>query len=490
MFSSVFIRSTPPKFVKGALSVRWRQRVLPAMTLPASSSALSRLHVMPNRAAARGPWSLPAYSISRASVSSSRPSSRRGLASLASSPAGLRSFNAGIENLEVPVSSAHARDTCLRGDGHPRRAPRVDSRRRPTLPPDSPVLPVLFPNHTQFFRTRTCDLCEVMIRLRRPSSASNIPSLCKYTWNYYSIGGLLDLRRRFSFLLSADAASGSGQPRLWQEAGKRVRARQDMSNGAAAVADSANVEPAGLGVAQNLQQQLMASGHERPEEDACPICFDLIELPMNEHSKMNVCCMKKVCNGCRLAAHQRGIYGRCPFCRTPFANDDASGLAMVQKRVIKGDAEAIAHLGCKYYYGELGLAKNVPGAIELYTEAAELGSVNAHHRLGVAYYTGDGVEEDKPRGIDHLQQAAMKGHVASRNNLGVAEYKNGHYEVAVQHWMISAKMGFEMSLNSIKEMFKVGHATKAQYAEALLGYRDAVEETKSPQREEAKRLGF
>ena len=55
--------------------------------------------------------------------------------------------------------------------------------------------------------------------------------------------------------------------------------------------------------------------------------------------------------------------------------------------------------------------------------------------------------------------------------------------------MISAKMGYEMSLNSIKKRFKEGHATKAQYAEALLGYRDAVEEMKSPQREEAKRLG-
>ena len=33
-----------------------------------------------------------------------------------------------------------------------------------------------------------------------------------------------------------------------------------------------------------------------------------------------------------------------------------------------------------------------------------------------------------------------------------------------------------------------GRATKAQYAEALMGYRDAVEETKSPKREEAKRL--
>ena len=83
----------------------------------------------------------------------------------------------------------------------------------------------------------------------------------------------------------------------------------------------------------------------------------------------------------------------------------------------------------------------------------------------------------------------MQGHANSRNNLGAVEYNNWNYKLAVQHWMISAKMGYEMSLNGIKAMFKDDHATKAQYAEALMGYRDAVEEMKSPQREEAKRLG-
>ena len=235
----------------------------------------------------------------------------------------------------------------------------------------------------------------------------------------------------------------------------------------------------------------MASGHERPEGDRCPICFDLIELPMDKHSRVNVCCMKSVCNGCRLAARRRGMYNRCPFCRTHLPTDDASALAMIQKRVDKKDAAAIKGLGYLQYNGKLGLTKDVPRAIELWTEAAELGSIDAHHELGLVYYHGDGVEEDKPRGIHHWQQAAIKGHVDSRHNLGLAEYNyNGNYNLAVQHLMISAKMGYEKSLNGIKEMFQEGHhATKAQYAEALIGYRDAVEETKSPQREEAKRLG-
>ena len=253
------------------------------------------------------------------------------------------------------------------------------------------------------------------------------------------------------------------------------------------VTGSAGDESADL-AARNLQQRL-GSGHERLEGDACPICYQFIGLPVYEHSMRNVCCMKSVCKGCILAACQRGMYNSCPFCRTALPADDASKLAMVQKRVDKGDAEAINFLGNAYYFEELGLAKDVPRAIELWTEAAELGSLDAHCQLGDAYYSGDGVEEDEQRGIQHWQQAAMEGDVESRYNLGVVEKNRGNYELAVQHLMISAKMGFEESLNAIKKIFKEGHVTKAQYAEALLGYRDAVEEMKSPKREEAKRLG-
>ncbi|EJK57305.1 hypothetical protein THAOC_22668 [Thalassiosira oceanica] len=153
------------------------------------------------------------------------------------------------------------------------------------------------------------------------------------------------------------------------------------------------------------------------------------------------------------------------------------------------DADAIHNLGLKYCYGNLGLTKDVPRAVELWTDAAELGSVEAHYDLGIAYYIGDGVEEDKPRAIQHWQEAAMKGHVESRRNIGVVEFNEGNYKLAMKHLMISAKMGYEDSLNSVKQMFMGGLATKAQYAEALRGYGDAVEEMKSHQREEAKRLG-
>ena len=199
--------------------------------------------------------------------------------------------------------------------------------------------------------------------------------------------------------------------------------------------------------------------------------------------------MKRLCNGCILATERRGLSGSCPFCRTPLPTDDASALAMIQKRVDKGDVEAICCLGNQYYSGVFGLRKDVPRAIELWTEAAELGSLAAHNQLGHMYCTGNGVEEDKPMGTRYWQQGAMKGDVDSRHNHGAVEDEHGNHQLALQHYMISAKMGYQYSLNNIKLLFAEGHATKAQYAEALLGYRDAVEGMKSRQREEARRLG-
>ena len=47
-------------------------------------------------------------------------------------------------------------------------------------------------------------------------------------------------------------------------------------------------------------------------------------------------------------------------------------------------------------------------------------------------------------------------------------------------------MGDKESLDNIKDMLVQGDATKQQYAEALKGYQDSVQETKSPERDNAK----
>ncbi|EJK77368.1 hypothetical protein THAOC_00802, partial [Thalassiosira oceanica] len=215
----------------------------------------------------------------------------------------------------------------------------------------------------------------------------------------------------------------------------------------------------------------------------------------------------KNCNACRLVKycgvdcqrahrkkHKKACKKRAAELKdeqlTPPTDNDTDTLAMVQARVAKNDPAAICFLGKKYFFGDYGLKKDMERAVRLWEEAAELGSVDALFSLGNSYDLGDGVKQDKAKAVAFYAKAAMQGHVDCRHNLGYFEGKKGNHDRAVRHWLISAKMGGEQSLELIKKFFRAGFATKEQYAEALKGYQDAVEEMKSHDRDEAKVYEF
>ena len=116
--------------------------------------------------------------------------------------------------------------------------------------------------------------------------------------------------------------------------------------------------------AELKDEELYSQGHERVEADFCPICTLPIPLPMVVHSVFEACCMKRVCNGCNVAAKKRGM-DDCPFCRTPYPDNDAERLAMIQARVEKKDPAAIYFLGDGYYHGKLGLQKDTKKAVRV-----------------------------------------------------------------------------------------------------------------------------
>ncbi|EJK74163.1 hypothetical protein THAOC_04176 [Thalassiosira oceanica] len=241
--------------------------------------------------------------------------------------------------------------------------------------------------------------------------------------------------------------------------------------------------------AELKDEQLYSQGLDRPEGDFCPICTLPIPLPMDKHSGFNACCMKRICHGCTVAAQKRGLLD-CAFCRTAILDNDADNLAMVHARVAKKDPEAINFLGEKFVHGQLGLQKDMRKAVELFTEASELGSIKALCNLGIAYHCGEGVQQDTVKAVEVYKKAAMQGNAQSRHNLADWEVRKGNNDRAVRHLLISAKMGDDDSVDNIKRAFEAGFATKDQYAEALKGYQDAVEEMKSYDRDEAKRLGY
>ena len=114
----------------------------------------------------------------------------------------------------------------------------------------------------------------------------------------------------------------------------------------------------------------------------------------------------------------------------------------------------------------------------------------AHYNLGVLYFDGTDVEKDMDKAIRHSEAAAMSGFVLARYHLGCMEYNAENYDLALQRWMISAKLGLQISLDEVKDLVKDGLATKADYAAALRGYQSAIEETSSPERDEAIKFGF
>ena len=235
--------------------------------------------------------------------------------------------------------------------------------------------------------------------------------------------------------------------------------------------------------AELKDEALFSQGHESLFGE-CPIC--MIPLPSDPtQSRVIMCCMKRICTGCILAALERGMHNICAFCREPAPCDNASALALVQKRVDAGDAYALYFLGEIYLHGQYELQKDESRAAELFRESANLGSLEAHCKLGLMYATGKGLRTNMTNAEYHCEIAAKGGHPDARTNLGRTEVINQNYGRALKHWMIAAKMGEESPLKGIQTLHSDGHATKDDYFRALIGYQQAAEEFKSDQRETA-----
>ena len=220
-----------------------------------------------------------------------------------------------------------------------------------------------------------------------------------------------------------------------------------------------------------------------PKED-CPIC--MLPLPtLDMGSKYKACCGKEICSGCIYAVEKRdGGVGLCPFCRTPTPTAKEM-IEMSKKRVEIGDANAMFNLGCNYAHGDHGLAQDSAKALQLWHQAAELGCAAAYNGIGVLYYNGNGVERDEKKAEYYYTQAALSGGVSARHNLGNAEGRKGNMDRALKHFKISVEFGLNESLDTVRQMFMNGNATKEDYTNALRAYQTYLGEVKSVQRDQA-----
>ena len=153
------------------------------------------------------------------------------------------------------------------------------------------------------------------------------------------------------------------------------------------------------------------------------------------------------------------------------------------------DAEAIFHIACYYFDGRYGFPLDIEKSIRLWHQAAELGSAAAFFSIGNSYLHGNGVERDEEMAKHYWELAAIGGDVSARQNLGIYEM-NETYNIdrALKHYMIAAGGGHMSSLDSIRQLYVNGDATKDDYTKALRSRQTYLDEIKSDQRDEAAAL--
>jgi tetratricopeptide (TPR) repeat protein len=171
---------------------------------------------------------------------------------------------------------------------------------------------------------------------------------------------------------------------------------------------------------------------------------------------------------------------KCPFCISDLrGKTDEENMQELMKRVEANDAGAMCQLGYYYRNGQLGLLQDEEKAMQLWTQAAELGFSSAHFQLGHEYRKGGDLKKAK----FHYEAAAMAGHEVARCNIGLMELKSGNTERAVKHWTVAASAGEYMSMQFLRGEFKQGVLSRESIDSTLTAYNNSCAEMRSEARD-------
>jgi tetratricopeptide (TPR) repeat protein len=245
-----------------------------------------------------------------------------------------------------------------------------------------------------------------------------------------------------------------------------------------------------------------------PAKEDCPICFlpmpfkliacmtlppaTISSVPIHDYAVANEelvnkgteqyysCCGKSICGGCMHSFQKSGNAENCPYCKADRVNKtDEEAVEELMKRVEVNDADAMYVLGSYHSHGQLGLQQDRGKALELWKQAAALGSSHAHFHLGNEYRQGGDLKKAKI----HYKAAAMAGHEDARYNLGTMEAQSGNMGQAVKHWTIAASGGHYKAMKNMLVAFNQGLTSRATIDATLTEYNNSCAEMRSEARD-------
>jgi TPR repeat protein len=197
------------------------------------------------------------------------------------------------------------------------------------------------------------------------------------------------------------------------------------------------------------------------------------------------CCGKSICGGCIYSFRKSENDDYCPFCKAEISGKTEK-VEELMKRAETNDASVMNVLGSWYYHGEGGVQQDQVKAMELWTQAANLGSSHAHFCLGVAYRQRGDLKKAK----FHWEAAAMAGIDVARFNIGGSEYSSGNIERAIKHWTIGASAGDYMAMHNLRAFFEKGVVSRESIDSTLTAYNYSCAEMRSEARDACIRLSI
>jgi TPR repeat protein len=150
----------------------------------------------------------------------------------------------------------------------------------------------------------------------------------------------------------------------------------------------------------------------------------------------------------------------------------------VMKQAEAKDAAAMFVLGSFYDHGQF-VQQDAKKAIELWAQAAKLGSSSAHFNLGNQYKKGGYLKKAR----FHYEAAAMAGNEAARCKIGAIEGQSGNMGQAVKHFTIAASAGDYTAIHVLVALFEAGAVSRDVIDSTLTEYNNSCAEMRSDGRD-------
>ena len=160
-------------------------------------------------------------------------------------------------------------------------------------------------------------------------------------------------------------------------------------------------------------------------------------------------------------------------------------LNVLERAAQAGSADAALAIGNRYFQGK-DVSKDLPNALQWWTQAAELGSAKAAYNLGVAYINGFGTTKNVAEAKNAFEQAAELHFPKALLALGILNLQTAESDeqtlIAGDYFRRAAEGGNAIAAKNLALMYEkgIGYAVDEKKAAYWRNYQQSTSKDDAP----------